>query len=167
MEAQVQYRIGWISASLMLSIAIIADLLQILFTITVILAIAGDIVTVVAEGFIISYFLLRGVHFLKGKLSLGRILFFLVTLIIELVPILDALPLLTADTIYNIYSSRKEDRLAFTEKQAQLAARRSEEAKQQQRALNEWARYEAYIEGLAERQQVDAEEESAEELEDA
>lgn len=121
MEGQVEYRIGWLSACLMLSIAIVADLVQILFTLFVALAPASIIVTVIAEGCIVLYFFLRGVPFVKGKGALGRILGLFVASLIELVPFLDALPTLTIYTIYSIHSVRKEDRALFRERQAQAS----------------------------------------------
>lgn len=132
MEEQVQYRIGWMSAGFILGVAVVADLLQVLFTLLVVFAPASIIVTVVAEGIIFFYFWVCGVHFMRGKRSLGRILGFLLTTMIEMVPFLDGLPTLTADTFYNIHSARKEDRELHKEKQEQAAAMAAAEAAQQE-----------------------------------
>lgn len=130
-EPKLEYRIGWVSGSLVLSIAVIADLLQALLSLTLVLSLGDTIVTVAAEGMITVYFNIKRVGFFRGKKALGRVLGLVFTSIIELVPLLDALPTLTADTIYNIYSARSEDRMLFKEAQdrwvAQMRRERQEE----------------------------------------
>jgi len=139
----VQYRIGWLAGGLMLGLAVVADLLQILFTLVVVLAPASDIVTIIAEGGIVFYFFIRGVHFLKGKGSTGRIVGLIVTSVIEMIPFLDALPTLTFDTWYNIHSSRKADREEYKEKQEQLAAETAAQAAQEEQQVRAYLHYQA------------------------
>lgn len=131
MEEEVHYRVGWISAGIMLGIAIVADLLQAFLTFTLAFAVASDIVTIIAESCIFFYFWICGVHFTRGKGSFGRLMGFFVTTAIEMVPIVDALPTLTFDTLYNIHSARKADRQLFKEqqeqKQAKLVLQRAQE----------------------------------------
>jgi len=106
----VTYRIGMVQACFMVGVAVIADLLQVLLDLTGILAIASDIVTFLAESVLGIWFMINGVQFTSGKRALSKFLTAFGTTIIELVPIIDALPTLTIGTIFIIHASRKEDR---------------------------------------------------------
>lgn len=120
-EPVLAYRISWVSGGIILGIAVLADLVQFFLALTVVFSFVSDIVAVVAGAIIWLFLLASGVSFMRGKKSFGRLGGFLVTAVIELIPILDALPTLSLDTWYNIVSSRSEDRLAFKEQQEQYA----------------------------------------------
>lgn len=113
------YRVSWVSGGFILGIAALADIIQFFLALTVALSFLGDIVTLVAGGIIWLFFLFRGVSPMRGKRSLGRFMGFFVTAVIELIPMLDALPALSLNTWYNIVSSRAEDRESFKRQQEQ------------------------------------------------
>lgn len=112
-EPQLTYKVSWVGGSLVAAFALIGDLLQVLLSLTVVLSLGGDIIAAIVEGIAVFYFAICGVPFMKGKRSFGRLGAWLITTVIELVPLLDALPTLTLGVIFTIYSSRKEDREAF------------------------------------------------------
>jgi hypothetical protein len=84
-----------------------------------------------------------GVSFMRGKKSMGRMVGFLVTSVIEFIPILDALPTLSIDTWYNIVSSRAEDRQLFKEQQEQARAQAQAEVAQDEVIAREYYRRQA------------------------
>ena len=131
-QGTVKYRIGWVSALLVVGVAIVADLLQVVLALTVVLSPAGDFVAVIGEGMIFIYFIFRGVKFIRGKGAGGRMAGLVVTSVIELIPIVDALPTITLFTLYTIHSSRKEDREAFKLKQEQQGKAAAEQQSQDQ-----------------------------------
>lgn len=155
-EPKLEYRIGWVSGGLVISVAVIGDLLQVLLSLTLVLSPGDDIVTVAAEGFITLYLNFKRVSFFRGKRALGRVLGLIFTWIIELVPIVDALPTLTADAIYNIHSARSEDRTMFKEAHERWVAQMKREQDEE----------DAYVQGLlssyAAQGGEDAEEENVE-----
>lgn len=106
----------------MISVAVLGDLLQILLTLTVFLAVADDIVTIISEGFIAVWFFFRGVRYFGGKRSLQKAVTMFVMTVVELVPVLNAIPTLTIGTIAIIRASRAEDREEFKERQEQAHA---------------------------------------------
>lgn len=138
-EPRLTYRVPWATGGIILGIAILADLLQVLLALTVALSFLGDIVTFVAGGIIWLFLMFSGVSFLRGKKSTSRLIGFLVTAVIELIPIVDALPTLTLDTWYNIVSSRSEDRLLFKQQQEQYAKQMAAQAAQQEAAARYYA----------------------------
>lgn len=131
-EPRLTYRVPWATGGIILGIAILADLLQVLLALTVALSFLGDVVTFVAGGIIWLFLMFSRVSFLRGKKSTGRLIWFLVTAVIELIPILDALPTLSLDTWYNIISSRSEDRLLFKQQQEQYAKHSAAQAVQEE-----------------------------------
>lgn len=132
-EPVLRYRVPWSTGGIILGIAVLADLAQVLLALTVALSFLGDIVTVIAEGIIWIFLMFSGVSFMRGKKSTGRLVWFLVTTVIELIPILDALPTLSLDTWYNIVSSRSEDRLLFKQQQEQYARSVAAQAAKEER----------------------------------
>lgn len=138
-EPVLRYRISWVSGGIILGIAAVADLLQIILALTVFLAILGDVVTFIAGAIIWLFLMFNGVSFLRGKKSTGRFIWFFVTAVIELIPVLDALPTLSFDTWYNIISSRSEDRLAFKQQQEQYAKEMAAQAAQEEQLARYYA----------------------------
>ena len=116
-NVSITYRIGMIQACFMVGLCVIADLVQVLLDLTGILAIASDIVTFIAEGTLGIWFMINGVQFTSGKRAVSKFLTVFGTTIIELIPIVDALPTLTIGTIFLIHASRKEDREKFKDAQ--------------------------------------------------
>jgi len=109
-EGTVTYRIGTVQACFMVGIAIIGDLLQFLLSLTGILAIGADVVTFLTESILGIWFMISGVGFMSGKKATSKFLNVIGTTVIELIPIVDALPTLTIGTILLIRASRAEDR---------------------------------------------------------
>lgn len=143
-EPQLTYRIGWIGGSMLVGFALVGDLLQVLLSLSVVLALADDLVTLIVEGFIVFFFFIRGVNFFKGKKSFARIMSFLGETAIEAVPFLDALPTLTAGTLYQIYNTRAEDKLEYEEAHAKW-----EEGEQRQRGIQQWNQRQSRVRQLA------------------
>jgi hypothetical protein len=157
-EPQLTYRISWLTGSLIVSIAVVADLAQVLFSLTAFLAPASDIATVLAEGFIFVFFFFRGVRFLSGKKALSRTLSFFGETVIEMVPFVDALPLLTLATIYQIHTARAEDTLDFQERHSAWEAAAKREIEQEQYAAAVYEREMGRVQANFRASQQDAEE---------
>lgn len=142
-EPKLTYRIGGIGGGLIVSIAVVADLLQVLLSLTVVFALGDDIATIIAEGLIAFFLFIRGVNFFKGKKAFARVMSFFGETVIELVPFVDALPTLTAATIYQIHSTRVEDKLEFQEKHAAWEAAMERQIKRE--VANAQAAYQARL----------------------
>lgn len=146
-EPVLRYRVPWTTGGIILGIAVLADLVEFLFALIVALSFFSDIVTVIAEGIIWLFLAFSRVSFLRGKKSTGRLIWFLVTTVIKLIPVLNGLPALSPDTWYNIVSSRSEDRLLFKQQQEQYAKHRAAQAAQEE-ALARYYAQQAPDDGL-------------------
>ena len=113
-EGSVPYRIGTVTMIFMLGFAIIADLLQFFLTLTVVLALGSYLVTFLAETILFIWLLLLRVSYFGGKNASKNLVAVGASLITEMIPIIDAVPAITAATAYVIWNSRKEDREKFS-----------------------------------------------------
>jgi hypothetical protein len=114
-NAPVKYRINLITAGFMVGFALIVDGVQFLFTLTGVLAIANSIISILAEFSLWLWCMLVGVNYFGGKQASKNIIAVLTAIVVELVPVLDALPAFTTQTIILIYNSRVEDRQNHSE----------------------------------------------------
>ena len=168
-EPQLKYSIGWFLGSFLIGIAAVADLLQVFLTLTVVFAIASDIVTAFVEGLILLCIFLRvGLRVIRGKKNVQRILSLLGETVIEGVPILNALPTLTIGTWYQIHTFRAEDKEKYLEAHARWESE-VRQSRDEDEQLSQWAYYEAYApeEGLEDDLEEGLDDGQVEELEDA
>ncbi len=112
-EEKVTYRIGAVAALFMLSFTLVADLLQFLLTITVVLIPAAYLVTFLAYGLLFLWLFILGVSYFGGRKAYRNLIAVGSGVIAELVPIISALPAMTATTAFIIFNSRAEDREKF------------------------------------------------------
>jgi hypothetical protein len=102
-----KYTIGNVTAGLMIVLALIVDGLQILLTLTVLLIPLSLLLTFFSVvGFSIWFFLL-GAY--KGKGAEKKVLTSLAASVVEIVPVLSAIPAATAGVVINIVLSRMDD----------------------------------------------------------
>lgn len=102
-----KYTIGNVTAGLMIVLALIVDGLQILLTLTVLLIPLSLLLTFFSVvGFSVWFFLL-GAY--KGKGAEKKVLTSLAASVVEIVPVLSAIPAATAGVVINIALSRMDD----------------------------------------------------------
>ncbi len=102
-----KYTIGNVTAGLMIVLALIVDGVQILLTLTVLLIPLSLLLTFFSVvGFSIWFFLL-GAY--KGKGAEKKVLTSLAASVVEIVPVLSAIPAATAGVVINIVLSRVDD----------------------------------------------------------
>ncbi|MDB5189696.1 MAG: hypothetical protein JWN49_22 [Parcubacteria group bacterium] len=111
-KPKIEYRIGFVAAAFMFMTALFLDLTQILLSITGVFILASDLVTFMAAPAFGIWFLLLRVNYFGGKKAVAKVTAALVTVVVELVPVVDALPCITIGVISVIRSSRAEDREA-------------------------------------------------------
>jgi hypothetical protein len=151
----VQYRVPWGIGSLIIGVAIMVDVLQFFAEF---IPGAGLFVAfflgVLGYAILFLWFALRQVSFATGKKALAKILTTFMSAVIEFLPLLDALPMTTVNTVFVIIWSRAEDRdkakedaekaVAAAEVEMQQAqAYAAQAARMEQQAANENAAAEA------------------------
>ena len=112
-EGNVPYSIGTVTALFMLMFAVVADLLQVLLTLSGFLAPASLLVTFFVETAFFVWFLIMRVSYFGGKKGFKNLIAFGGGLIVELLPLLDALPATTVAVAFIIWNSRAEDKEKF------------------------------------------------------
>jgi hypothetical protein len=118
-ESKVDYRIGVIAMFFMLAMAVIVDGLQfVLQFIPGVGQVIAWLLAFVTGGFYFMWFHLLGVGYMSGKLAPVKLGGILVGSVIELVPIINALPTLTPTVLTLILASRIEDKLKSKNPQA-------------------------------------------------
>jgi len=163
-------RIGTLMAVLMMGLALIFDGLQIVFdlaaTAVIAIPVVGEVLgpalavvpmflSWVGSIVFLIWFTACGVSYTNGKRALQRLLALMGEAVGESIPLVDALPLLSADILFTIYSSWQEDK--------EREAARQEEARKAEAALSARAAADAAArQKIAERQ---AQEEAAVEAE--
>ncbi len=120
--AEIRYRITGVTGCFMIAIAVLLDLLQILFTITLIFALAADLVTFIAAGIFGLWFLILGVSYTGGSRGMMKFMTAILSSVTELVPVIDAMPALTIGIATIILASRAEDREQFAASTKEAAA---------------------------------------------
>lgn len=112
-EGKVTYRIGAVTTLFMLMFTIVADLLQLLLTLLVVTIPVAYLVTFLAQITLFIWLAILGVSYFGGRKAYRNLLAIGSSVIIELVPIISALPAITAATAFIIFNSRAEDRERF------------------------------------------------------
>lgn len=110
-------RVGNLSAGFIVGLAIIFDLIQILVSFLHVIPFVGNAIAVVVAWFVAVVALLifglwfwwLGVNYFTGKRAGLKLLAVFGTFVIELVPLVDALPAITAGVVLVIIASRVED----------------------------------------------------------
>ncbi|MEO6536429.1 MAG: hypothetical protein ABIT47_01945 [Candidatus Paceibacterota bacterium] len=107
---KIEYRIGLISGGFMIMTAIVLDCVQVLLAFTGVLVLASDLITFIAAPTFGIWFLMMRVNYFGGKKAMVKVTSMLTTLVVELVPIVDALPGITMGVVTVIFATRSEDR---------------------------------------------------------
>ena len=115
-------RIGGFTAGLLITFALLCDVLQFLFSFFHVIPWIGNAVAFVVVLFItiVSYvvlglwFALLRINYFTGKRAALKVLTMLATFSIELIPLLDSLPAMTAGVLTMVIVSRIEDALGTT-----------------------------------------------------
>ena len=103
------HRISTVSAGLMIGVAVLIDGIQFLLTLTVIGSLVSMLLSVFVWVAFLLWFALQGVsYFDKGAATRGFILIF--SVIVELVPMINALPATTLGVVALVIHTRMEDR---------------------------------------------------------
>lgn len=107
---KVAYRVSPVVGGFMVALAVIADLFQVLLTLTGIFAIAGTLVSFFTLTILGVWFTILRVSFIEGRRGVSKFLTVLTTSVAEIIPFVGGLPTLTIGTILTIRISRQEDR---------------------------------------------------------
>ncbi len=134
-EEKVTYRIGVVTGLFMLMFTIVADLLQFLLTLLVVTIPVAYLVTFLAQISLFIWLAILGVSYFGGKKAYQNLIALGSSVIIELVPIISALPAITAATAFIIFNSRAEDREKFKANKPKVLPGRGNSAQSQ--AINE------------------------------
>lgn len=116
-EARKKPRVGDFTAGLLICFALLCDLIQFVLSFLHVVPIAGNalafvlvlFVTIIAYISLGLWFALLGINYFTGKKAALKVLTMLATIGIELIPLVDALPAITAGTIVMVLVSRLED----------------------------------------------------------
>jgi hypothetical protein len=137
-------KISNVNAFFIIAVAVICDCLQFLLTLGVISSIFNVLITIIAWVIFGVWFFILGINYFKGKKALSKVVSVFGSLVIELIPILDALPTLTLGVIGIIVSSRKEEaearKLAQGEAAKSAAAVRASAANDNEGAAAQYRR---------------------------
>lgn len=109
---KIKYRIPMVQAGVAVGICMLIDALQFFLDLTGVFAIAASFGGFVVEGSLMLWFMWKGISYTSGKKALSKFFTVAGTWIVEIIPIVDALPMLTIGTILIIRASRAEDKLA-------------------------------------------------------
>ena len=124
------YRISWLTASFMIAIALVLDAIQFVLTLFLLTEPLAELATFIAIPVFGVWFLLLGVNYFGGKRSTTKVISALGSTVVELIPFVDALPGITLGVGGVIWASRKEDKVAFEEQQAEQQRQADERARQ-------------------------------------
>lgn len=115
--------------------ALTLDLLQFLLTLTIIGSVGAFFLGTVGGVALWLIFMLHGVKY-SGTGALKKISASFGTLVLEMIPLIDALPLITIGAVMLILQTRKED----VEKQKQQEVEENQKTQKLQQQQEEWAR---------------------------
>ncbi len=110
--AHVPHKISNVEAGFMIAVALILDGIQFLFTLFVITSFFSILVTVLAICIFGVWFAIHRVNYFSGRKTGAKILSVFGSMFVELVPLIDGLPAITAGVIGIIVSTRLEERSA-------------------------------------------------------
>lgn len=128
------YRIGNVTAGLMIGVALLVDGIQFLLTLTVIGSVVAMFVSVfVWISFVIWFALHRVSYFDRGAATRGLIL--LGSVIVELIPMINALPATTLGVAALIFHTRIQDKKNMKREQARTSVRTDIQAQRRQEAI--------------------------------
>lgn len=139
-------RISLITAVFVIALALIIDLLQLFLTITVVGSVASLVLGGIVGFVLWLTFMLHGVKY-TGKGALQKIGASFGTMVFELVPFIDALPLTTIGAIIIVRQTKKEDK-----EKRELAA--AEARKKQQAAAAQLLAMQAQLQAANDNQEL-------------
>jgi len=123
---EIQYRVGSFATGFSIVIALLFDCLQfILNFIPVMGQVVSWFITFFAFSIFTVFFALLGVNYFSGKKASAKIISFLSSAVIELVPIVNALPAMTLGIIGILVAVRYEDKAMATANRVKNNARTS------------------------------------------
>lgn len=128
------YRISGFSLWAVVGFALTLDLLQFLLTLTVVGSVGAFFLGAVGGIALWLIFILHGVKY-SGSGALKKIGASFGTLVLEMIPFIDALPLITVGAVMVILQTRKED----VEKQKQQEAEENQRMRSLQQQQADWA----------------------------
>lgn len=108
-DTQTPHRISTTTAFFMIVVAVLLDLIQFVFTLFVITSLLSELVTFFALCVFGVWFAILGVNYFSGKKVGLKLASVFTSAIVELVPLIDGLPAITAGVVGIIVSVRKED----------------------------------------------------------
>jgi hypothetical protein len=121
-----KHRVGNVAMTLMLITSILFDGVQILLQfIPIIGQVISLLLGVFAAAFYAIWFMLLGVPYFKGKKAGVKLAAAFSSVIVEIIPIVDALPGITFGVLAVILASRSEDKKQAREKSAPLPTSRT------------------------------------------
>lgn len=107
MEGDKKHKIGNVTAGIMLLLALLADGLQFLLTLSVLLLPLSLLVTFLCGAGFALWFFILGAY--SGKGAEKKLLTSLVAVVAEIIPVINAVPAITASVVINIALSRLDD----------------------------------------------------------
>ncbi len=124
-------RISTVTAAFIIAIALILDLVQFLLVLTVVGSVVSVIIGLLAGFGLWLVFALHGVKY-SGTGALKKAGATFGTMVAEMVPFLDVLPLITIGAVLIIRQTRKEDKAARQKARADLLAQQQAQYAQAQ-----------------------------------
>lgn len=109
-QAKTSYRITWVVGGFMLALAIVLDLLQTFFTLSVFLILGTFMVSFMYFAIFGTWLAIIKVPPLGGRYTGTKLASMLVGTVVELVPVINALPAMTISILVIILVTRHEDR---------------------------------------------------------
>jgi hypothetical protein len=116
MDAQEPHKISNVAAAGMLGVALILDLVQFLLTLAILTVLVNILITFLAVCIFGIWFAVMGINYFQGRKAGLKVLSSFGATIIELVPVIDGLPGITAGVLGIIVSSRLEERTKSVQK---------------------------------------------------
>jgi hypothetical protein len=142
-------RIGQMTKYMLLTVAILFDGAQFLVAFIPVFDVIADFILGITAIFIFGvWFMLLGVSYFSGSKSGSKITNMVATSVVELVPLLDALPGITIGVWNIISATRQEDKEKIAQFQAQIATQTKRTGDDRRRAIAQQAEY--YEQQLAE-----------------
>lgn len=130
-----KYRISGFSLGIIVGFALLLDVLQFFLTLTIVGSAGAFFLGAVGGIALFLIFMLHGVKY-SGAGALKKISASFGTLVLEMIPLIDALPLITVGAVMVILQTRRED----VEKQKQQEAEELNRAQMLQAQEADWFR---------------------------
>jgi hypothetical protein len=124
----VSYRINNVTFGLILASTAIVDLVGFLLALTVIGSIAGTFIGVLAGILLWITFMIHGVKY-SGTAGLKKVAATFGTMVLEMIPMINALPMVTTGAVIVVLQSRIEDKAKAKEDEEKRIAQQKQQAR--------------------------------------